>query len=73
MKQKQKVDMIIDTILIVIGIVMLILPTFGVTNIKNLFFTIMILYAILNFIQLPANRKIMRVSTRQLLVLVLPL
>ena len=57
MKQKQKVDMIIDTILIVIGIVMLILPTFGITNIKNLFFTIMILYAILNFIQFILTRK----------------
>ena len=51
MKLKQKVDMIIDAILIVIGIVMLMLPTFKITDIKNLFFTIMILYAILNFIQ----------------------
>ena len=51
MKLKQKVDMTIDAILIIIGMVMLILPTFKVTNIKHLFFTIMLLYAILNFIQ----------------------
>ena len=57
MKLKQKVDMIIDTILIVIGIVMLMLPTFKITDIKNLFFTIMILYAILNFIQFILTRK----------------
>ena len=57
MKLKQKVDMIIDAILIVIGIVMLMLPTFRITDIKNLFFTIMILYAILNFIQFILTRK----------------
>ena len=57
MKLKQKVDMIIDAILIVIGIVMLMLPTFKITDIKNLFFTIMILYAILNFIQFILTRK----------------
>lgn len=57
MKLKQKVDMTIDAILIIIGIVMLILPTFKVTNIKHLFFTIMLLYAILNFIQFILIRK----------------
>ena len=57
MKLKQKVDMTIDAILIIIGIVMLILPTFKVTNIKHLFFTIMLLYAILNFIQFILTRK----------------
>ena len=57
MKLKQKVDMIIDAILIVIGIVMLMLPTFKITDIKNLFFTIMILYAILTFIQFILTRK----------------
>lgn len=57
MKLKQKVDMTIDAILIIIGMVMLILPTFKVTNIKHLFFTIMLLYAILNFIQFILTRK----------------
>ena len=37
MKLKQKVDMIIDAILIVIGIVMLMLPTFRITDIIFLF------------------------------------
>ena len=57
MKLKQKVDMTIDAILIIIGMVMLILPTFKVTNIKHLFFTIMLLYAILNFMQFILTRK----------------
>lgn len=57
MKKKQIVDLVIDSILIVIGIVLLLFPMFNITNVKNLFFGIMCCYAILNLIQFILTRE----------------
>lgn len=51
MKKKQKVDMSIALILIFIGVVLLILPLFEISNIKWLNTGIFALYTILNSIQ----------------------
>jgi len=51
MKKKQIVDLIINTILVLIGVVLLILPMFGIKNIHNIFFILMIVYAILDIVQ----------------------
>ena len=50
MKFKQKVDTIIAIFLIIIGVVLLILPLFNITNIKYLSICIFALYTILNAI-----------------------
>ena len=57
MKFKQKIDTIIAICLILIGIILLILPTFNVTNIKYLSIGIFALYTILNLIQFILTRK----------------
>ena len=57
MKFKQKIDTIIAIFLILIGIILLILPTFNVTNIKYLSIGIFALYTILNLIQFILTRK----------------
>ncbi len=51
MKKKQKVDMSIAILLILIGVVLLILPLFNINNIKWLNTGIFALYTILNSIQ----------------------
>ena len=57
MKFKQKIDTIIAIFLIFIGIILLILPTFNITNIKYLSIGIFALYTILNLIQFILTRK----------------
>ena len=57
MKFKQKVDTIIAIFLILIGIVLLVLPVFNITNIKYLSIGIFALYTILNLIQFILTRK----------------
>ncbi len=51
MKKKQKVDMAIALCLILIGVILLILPLFNITNIKWLNIAVFSLYTILNSIQ----------------------
>ena len=57
MKIKQKVDTIIALFLILIGITLLILPIFNITNIKYLSIGIFTLYTILNLIQFLLTKK----------------
>jgi len=57
MKFKQKVDTTIAVLLILIGIVLLILPIFNITNIKYLSIGIFTLYTVLNLIQYILTRK----------------
>ena len=57
MKQKQKVDTIIAVLLILIGVILLVLPAFNITNIKYLSIGIFALYTILNLIQFILTRK----------------
>ena len=57
MKQKQKVDTIIAIFLILIGIVLLVLPVFNITNVKYLSIAVFLLYTILNLIQFILTRK----------------
>ena len=57
MKQKQKVDFIIDTGLLIIGAINIVLGIFKYSNIKIVFITIMVLYAIINLIQYLLTRK----------------
>lgn len=57
MKFKQKIDTIIAIFLILIGIILLILPTFNITNIKYLSIGIFALYTFLNLIQFILTRK----------------
>ena len=57
MKFKQKVDTIIAICLILIGVVLLVLPVFNITNIKYLSIGIFALYTVLNLIQFILTRK----------------
>ena len=57
MKDKQKVDLYVAISLILVGVALLVLPLFDVTNIKWIFFGIMIVYAIANFIKYILTRK----------------
>lgn len=57
MKFKQKVDTIIAICLILIGVVLLVLPVFNITNIKFLSIGIFALYTVLNLIQFILTRK----------------
>ena len=57
MKPKQKVDMIIALCLIFIGIILLILPMFNITNIYYLLIFVFAAYTVLNLIQFLATRK----------------
>lgn len=57
MKHKQKVDLGIAIILLLIGIILLVLPHTDFINIKVTFITIMSLYVILNLIQYILTRK----------------
>ncbi len=50
-QKKQKVDMIIALILILIGAILLVLPLFKITNVKWLMMGVFSLYIILNIIQ----------------------
>jgi uncharacterized membrane protein HdeD (DUF308 family) len=51
MKNKQKIDMIIAIISIIMGVVLLILPLLGITSLKWISITVFSLYAILSIIQ----------------------
>ena len=57
MKTKQKVDFIIDSILIVIGMISIGLGIIHYDNIKLLFLIIMGLYAVLNLVQYLLTKK----------------
>lgn len=57
MKFKQKVDLSIAIFLIMIGCSLLILPIFKVVNLEVVFITVMILYAIANFLQFILTRS----------------
>lgn len=51
MKKKQKVDLIISILLIMIGIVLTLLPNFKMINMNVILFSVMMIYATLNMIQ----------------------
>ena len=51
MKYKQKVDVVIESLLILLGVVLLLLPILGFYNIKHIFFIVMIIYGFLNLAQ----------------------
>lgn len=51
MKYKQKVDLVIAVFLIIIGIVLLILPLFNITNLQVIFIIVMALYSVINLVQ----------------------
>lgn len=51
MKKKQIVDLSINTILVLIGVILILLPLFGIKDIHNIFFVLMIVYAALDIIQ----------------------
>ena len=57
MAQKQKVDIIIALCLVLIGITLLVLPLFKITNIYHLMIFIFSAYTILNLIQFIATYK----------------
>lgn len=57
MRLKQKVDMVIDSLLIILGIILLLLPSFGINDVKFLFFGVMLFYAFLNLVQFILTRK----------------
>lgn len=57
MKPKQKVDFIIDLILMIIGIINIFLGVIHFNNIKSLFVIIMFLYTILNLVQYLLTKK----------------
>lgn len=57
MKYKQKVDLSIAIFLIIIGCFLLILPIFKIVKLEIMFITVMILYAIANFLQFILTRK----------------
>ena len=57
MKPKQKVDFIIDLILMIIGIINIFLGVIHFNNIKLLFVIIMFLYTILNLVQYLLTKK----------------
>lgn len=51
MKYKQKVDSLTAIILLIVAIIMLTTPILKITNIKYLFFVLMIIYALANLMQ----------------------
>ena len=57
MKKKQKVDLSIAILLILIGIVLTILPKFNLTNINIILFIVMMIYATLNMVQYVLTKK----------------
>lgn len=57
MNIKQKIDMIIDSFLVVLGIFIIILGILKYDNIKTIFVSSMFAYALLNFIQYFLTRK----------------
>ena len=57
MKEKQRVDFVIDSILILIGIINIFLGIVHFSNIKVLFVIIMFLYSIINLIQYILTKK----------------
>ncbi len=57
MEKKQKVDLSIAILLILIGIILTILPKFNLTNINIILFIIMMIYATLNMVQYVLTKK----------------
>ncbi len=56
MKQKQKVDMVIALCLVFIGVLLLVLPIMGITNIYHLMIFIFSSYSLLNLLQFILTR-----------------
>jgi len=56
-KNKKKVDLFSAIFLIIIGVILLLFPLFDVTNIKWIFFGIMLCYAMVHFIQFFLTKK----------------
>lgn len=57
MKKKQKVDLVIANLLILLGVILTILPKFNIVKINITLFIVMIIYATLNMIQYALTKK----------------
>ena len=57
MKLKQKVDSIINSFLVIIGIIIIILSVLKYNDVKIVFISVMIAYAIINLIQFLLTKK----------------
>lgn len=57
MKRKQRIDLYVALILIAIGVIILILPLFNLTDIKYMLIIIFALYAIINLIQYVSTKE----------------
>ena len=57
MKAKQKIDMIIESSLLLLGLVIIVLGIFNYSNIRVIFVSALFIYAIFNFIQFMLTRK----------------
>lgn len=56
MKTKQKIDTVIDSFLVIIGIIIVFLSIFKYSDVKLIFISVMICYAILNLVQFILTR-----------------
>ena len=57
MKKKQKIDLTIAILLIIVGIVLMLLPDFKILDLEKILFTVMMSYATLNLIQFVFTRE----------------
>lgn len=57
MKKKQKVDLIIDTLLIIMGVLIIIGSNLKILNLEIILFISMVLYATINLIQFIVTKK----------------
>ena len=57
MKKKQKIDLIIAILLIIIGVILMLLPDFKIIDLEKILFTVMMAYATLNLVQFVFTRE----------------
>lgn len=57
MSKKEKVDLGVALVLIVIGLVLFVLPSLGITNVPLIMLDVMSVYGILNFIQFMCTKE----------------
>ena len=57
MKKKQKIDLTIAILLIIVGIVLMLLPDFKILDLEKILFVVMMAYATLNLIQFVFTRE----------------
>ena len=57
MKKKQKIDLTIAILLIIVGIVLMLLPDFKILDLEKILFAVMMAYATLNLVQFVFTRE----------------